>query len=164
MPKKKIAILISGNGSNLQAIIDAMQAGELPIDIRSVISNNADAYGLQRAKAAGIHTEVVNHRDYQGRQDFDLALQEAIDAHKPGLVILAGFLWLIPESLIKLFPSKIINIHPALLPKYGGKGMFGIHVHEAVKKAKEKESGITIHSIDEKYDEGRIIFQQSTSF
>ena len=106
-----VVILISGSGSNLQSIIDAMQAGELPIDIRAVISNKADVYGLERARAAGIHTEVVNHRDYNGREDFDLALQEAIDAHQPALVILAGFMRILTHDFAACSISTLPCCH-----------------------------------------------------
>lgn len=122
-----------------------------------IVSNKPVAGVLQIAKEYSIESLVISRKSFN---DSDI-LDKRLVAMQIDLIILAGFLWLIPERLIKLFPSRIINIHPALLPKYGGKGMFGSHVHEAVKKAQELESGITIHSIDEKYDEGNIIFQQS---
>ena len=117
--------------------------------------NNPQAGVIQRMEKLGIPVELFNKSTFQNESDFLALLQ----SYQPDLIVLAGFLWLIPEYLIKHYPNKIINIHPALLPKFGGKGMYGHHVHEAVLAAKEKEHGITIHFVNEKYDEGAPIFQ-----
>lgn len=149
-----VVILISGGGSNLQSIIDATQAGELPIDIRAVISNKADAYGLQRAKKAGIHTEVVNHRNYSGREDFDLALQEAIDAHQPALVILAGFMRILTHDFVEHYLGRMLNIHPALLPLFPG-----LNTHERALQDAVKEHGATVHFVTTEVDGGPLVLQ-----
>jgi phosphoribosylglycinamide formyltransferase-1 len=149
-----VVILISGSGSNLQAIIDAMQAGELPIDIRAVISNRADAYGLKRARAAGIHTEVVDHRDYQGREDFDRALQEAIDAHNPALVILAGFMRILTHEFVEHYLGRMLNIHPALLPLFPG-----LNTHERALQEGVTEHGATVHFVTTEVDGGPLVIR-----
>lgn len=149
--KTNIAIFASGSGTNAENIgnhfLDHQQ-----ICVSQILTNKADAFVLERAKKLNIPSSVFSKPDFQDSSF--LQFLESVD-----YIILAGFLWLIPEYLIKAFPNKIINIHPALLPKYGGKGMYGHHVHEAVIDAKEEESGITIHLVNEKYDEGEILFQ-----
>ncbi len=151
---KNVAIFASGEGTNAQTIIDYFKSSDR-IKIALVVSNKSTANVLNRAKNNSIPTLVIDRNSFYESNAVVEQLKEAnID-----LVVLAGFLWMIPENLIKAFPDKIINIHPALLPKFGGKGMFGINVHNAVIDAKEKESGITIHFVNEKYDEGKIIAQ-----
>ena len=151
---KKIAIFASGEGTNAQCIIDYFKKSSV-IKVALVVSNKPDANVLNRAKNEHIPTLIINRVDFYENTTTIQQLQHlTID-----LIVLAGFLWMIPGSLIKAFPDKIINIHPALLPKFGGKGMYGMHIHTAVIKAKEKESGITIHYVNEKYDEGKIISQ-----
>lgn len=149
-----VVILISGSGSNLQSIIDAMQSGNLPIDIRAVISNKADAYGLERAKAAGIHTEVVDHRDYDGREAFDRALQEAIDAHQPALVILAGFMRILTHDFVEHYLGRMLNIHPALLPLFPG-----LNTHERALQDAVKEHGATVHFVTTEVDGGPLVLR-----
>lgn len=151
-----VVILISGSGSNLQSIIDAMQSGNLPIDIRAVISNKADAYGLQRARAAGIHTEVINHRDYEGREAFDHALQEAIDTHQPALVILAGFMRILTHGFVEHYLGRMLNIHPALLPLFPG-----LNTHERALQDAVKEHGATVHFVTTEVDGGPLVLQAS---
>ena len=152
---KNIAIFASGEGTNAQNIINYFSKSE-KIKVALVISNKSTANVLNRAKAAGVQTLLINHQMfYETNQTIELLKLAKID-----FIVLAGFLWLIPESLVKAFPNKIINIHPALLPKFGGKGMYGMNVHKAVIEAKEKESGITVHFVNEKYDEGKIISQR----
>lgn len=151
-----VVILISGSGSNLQSIIDAVQAGDLPIDIRAVISNRADAYGLQRAKAAGIHTEVVNHKDYQDREAFDKALQTAIDVHKPELVVLAGFMRILSHDFVEHYSGRMLNIHPALLPLFPG-----LNTHERALQDGVKEHGATVHFVTTEVDGGPLVLQAS---
>ena len=151
---KNIAIFASGEGTNAQNIIDYFSRSE-KVKIALVLSNKSKANVLNRAKEAEVPTVIIDRKAFY---DTDQTI-EKLKSAKIDLVVLAGFLWLIPESLVKAFPNKIINIHPALLPKYGGKGMFGMNVHKAVIEAKEKESGITVHFVNEKYDEGKIIAQ-----
>ncbi len=149
---KKIAIFASGSGTNAQEIIDRFKTND-EVCVDSVFSNKQDAYVLERAQKAGISTLVFNRKEFY---ESAFVIQE-LKNRGIDLVVLAGFLWLIPEELVNIF--TIINIHPALLPKYGGKGMYGMNVHKAVVENREKESGITIHYVNEKYDEGQVIFQ-----
>lgn len=153
---KNIAIFASGEGTNAQCIIDYFKNSS-SIKIAVIISNKENANVLNRAKKEGIPTLTVNKTNFY---ENNLTIQQ-LNNYKIDLIVLAGFLWIIPESLIKTFPNKIINIHPALLPKYGGTGMYGMNVHKAVIEAKEKESGISIHYVNEKYDEGKIISQHT---
>jgi phosphoribosylglycinamide formyltransferase-1 len=149
----RLAIFASGEGTNAQSFIDFFK--EKPdIRITLVASNNPSAPVLQRAAKAGIEQLVIGREGFYKSDKYVEKIKEKAD-----FIILAGFMWKVPENLIGAFKGKMVNIHPALLPKYGGKGMYGIHVHEAVIANKEKESGITIHFVNENYDEGRIIFQ-----
>jgi len=149
---KRYAVLASGNGTTLQSIIDAIKKKKLDAEIKIVISNTSEAYALERAEEAGIKTYVL--KDYKDDQELYQVLKESdID-----LVILAGYLKLIPVNVIKDF--TIINTHPALLPsKYGGKGMYGMNVHRAIVENHEKETGVTLHFVNEEYDKGKIIAQ-----
>ena len=150
----RLAILASGNGSNSHAIIQYFR--EHPsIEVGLVLSNNANAYVLVRAKMAGIPAKSFSRDEFLHPGKVLEYLAGANITH----IVLAGFLWLIPDYLIKIYPNRIINIHPALLPKFGGKGMYGLKVHEAVRLAKEVETGITIHLVNEHYDDGRVLFQ-----
>jgi phosphoribosylglycinamide formyltransferase 1 len=151
---KKIAIFASGSGSNAANIAEFYKNNDQVV-ISYILTNNKDAYVLERAKLYQIPACVFSREDfYQTDKILNLLNQEGID-----LIVLAGFLWLVPAQLVAAFPGRIINIHPALLPQYGGKGMFGHHVHTAVVENREKKSGITIHFVNEHYDEGSIIFQ-----
>lgn len=152
---QKIAIFASGNGSNAQRIIEYFRDHK-DIRIKLIISNRSDAYVLERAKNLGVPSCVFSNKEFRDGTDLISKLSE----YKINTIVLAGFLLKIPDSVLQLFPNRIINIHPALLPKYGGKGMYGHYVHEAVLAAMEKESGITIHLVNERYDEGEIIFQK----
>lgn len=152
----KIAIFCSGSGSNAQKIIEYFQNRE-DIKIAILMSNKADAYALERAKNFNVPTWIFNRNDFYNTE----LVLEKLKKYEIDYIILAGFLWLIPENLVRNFSEKIINIHPALLPKFGGMGMFGMHVHNAVVANKEKESGITIHFVNAHYDEGNVIFQAS---
>jgi len=147
----RIAIFASGGGTNAEAIIRHFKDHPL-IKVALVLSNNPNALVLERAKKFAIPTRVFNKNEFEWVAD---TLKEYKITH----IVLAGFLWLIPTSLIKAFPNNIINIHPALLPKFGGKGMYGMKIHELVRTSNETETGITIHVINEKYDEGPILFQ-----
>jgi phosphoribosylglycinamide formyltransferase 1 len=149
-----IAIFASGSGTNAQQIIEHFINKDIA-RVKLILSNNNEAYVLERAKILNIPALVFNRNDFYQTDRITQILKE----QKIDFIVLAGFLWLIPSYLIQQFPQRIINIHPALLPKYGGKGMYGHHVHEAVIANKEKTSGITIHYVNENYDEGSIIFQ-----
>jgi phosphoribosylglycinamide formyltransferase-1 len=153
--KKKIAIFASGSGTNAEKIMSHFQkhdAGEVAL----VLSNKPDAYVLERAGKYNVPTHVFNRDQfYKSTEVLDIVIDTGVS-----LVVLAGFLWLVPPPLIRAFPDRMINIHPALLPKYGGKGMYGKYVHEAVLRNQEKESGISIHYVNEVYDEGKIIRQE----
>ena len=150
---KKIAIFASGSGSNAENIIHYF-AENKEVKFPVIICNKSDAFVHERAKKLNIPSRTFNKSEFETGEVLTLLKNENID-----LIILAGFLLKIPENIIKAYPHHIINIHPALLPKFGGKGMYGMHVHEAVVAEKETESGITIHYVNENYDEGQIIFQ-----
>jgi len=155
---KHIVIFASGSGTNAQRIAEYFSATNIARVIM-IYSNRADAYVLQRACKMDIPTVVFDRDDFY---ENDLVFDQLDNLH-PDLIVLAGFLWRVPEKIVRLFPKRIVNIHPALLPKYGGKGMYGEHVHRAVIENGEKESGITIHYVNEYYDEGAIILQAKCS-
>ena len=157
-PQVRLALFASGSGSNAEEIMKRFRHRN-DVQVVLLLSNNADAFALERAKKFGVPTRVFNRAQFRESDEVVTWLREASVTH----IVLAGFLWLIPHNLIAAFPNKIINIHPALLPKFGGKGMYGMKVHEAVKAAGEKETGITIHEVNEHYDEGKIIFQATCS-
>ncbi|MBO9673698.1 MAG: phosphoribosylglycinamide formyltransferase [Sphingobacteriaceae bacterium] len=152
--KKRIAIFASGSGSNAQKLMEHFKRSN-EIEISLVLTNNADAYVLQRADNFEIPTHIFDKNEfYKTDEVVDLLKNLDID-----FIVLAGFLWLIPKNLIHAYPGRIVNIHPAILPKFGGKGMYGDHVHHAVMAAGETEGGITIHYVNENYDEGEYIYQ-----
>jgi len=152
--KKRIAIFASGSGSNAQKIMEHFKYDDRA-EVALVLTNNPDAYVLQRADNFEVPTHIFDrHAFYQTDEVVNLLIRLQVD-----LVVLAGFLWLVPQHLLKKYPNKIINIHPALLPAYGGKGMYGDRVHQAVLDAGDEESGITIHFVNERFDEGEIIYQ-----
>ena len=153
--KKKIAIFASGSGTNAEMIMSHFQKHDTG-EVALVLSNKPDAYVLERAGKFNVPTHVFDREQfYNSTEVLDLLVDTRVS-----LVVLAGFLWLVPVPLIKAFPERMINIHPALLPNYGGKGMYGKYVHEAVLRNQEKESGISIHYVNEVYDEGKIIRQE----
>lgn len=154
MHKVRLAVFLSGNGSNAEAIFKYFEKSDA-VKTVLVLSNNPAAFGLKRAEKYNIPVRVFTKVQFRESGEVVQWLRDAGVTH----VVLAGFLWLIPEKLIKAYPQRIINIHPALLPKFGGKGMYGMKVHEAVKQSGEQVTGITIHEVDEKYDEGKIVFQ-----
>lgn len=154
----RIAILASGGGTNAEEIFKHFKHHPT-IKVVLLLSNNPQAYALVRAARQNIPTKIFTRQQWKESQDVLAWLKNANVTH----LVLAGFLWLVPEYLVNAYDSKIINIHPALLPKYGGKGMYGLKVHEAVKTAGDSETGITIHSVDNKYDEGEILFQAKCS-
>jgi len=152
--KKRIAIFASGSGSNAQKIMEHFKYHDY-VEVSLVLSNNPDAYVLQRADNFEVPTHVFDRHEFYETDEVVKLLEKL----KIDLIVLAGFLWLVPANLLRKFPNKIINIHPALLPAYGGKGMYGDRVHQAVLDAHEEESGITIHFANEHFDEGEIIYQ-----
>ncbi len=150
----KIVVLISGSGSNLQAIIDQIDAGEINAKIAAVISNRADAYGLQRARKAGITTEILEHTRFDSREAFDESLAKRIDAYQPDLIVLAGFMRILSNAFVEKYPGKIINIHPSLLPKYKG-----LHTHKRAIEAGDKQHGASVHFVIPELDAGTVIMQ-----
>ena len=155
---QKIVVFASGSGSNAEQIIQHFSS--LPnILVAKIYVNNPQAYVIERAKRHQIETKVFDRSYFLSHQGLILDLAQ----ENPDLIVLAGFLWKIPETIVKAYPNKIVNIHPALLPKFGGKGMFGMNVHRAVISSGESESGITIHYVNENYDEGAIIMQATVS-
>lgn len=159
--KLNLAVLISGSGSNLQALIDACAQDHFPAQINVVISNRPGAYGLERAERAGIPAFAIDHKDYNGREEFEAALQEKLAQYPVDLICLAGFMRILTAGFIHEWPNKIINTHPALLPKFGGEGMYGEHVHKAVLAAGETESGASIHYVIPEVDQGPVIIQRA---
>jgi phosphoribosylglycinamide formyltransferase-1 len=151
----RIAVFASGSGTNAQRITEYFRERPGFISVDLILSNRKDAFVLERAKNLGVPSVTFSRQEfYESNLIPDLLKQYAID-----YVVLAGFLWLVPDSVLKAFPDKILNIHPALLPAYGGKGMFGMRVHETVISQHDKESGITVHLVNNRYDEGNILFQ-----
>ncbi len=159
---KRIVVLVSGGGTNLQALIDSVKSGYIDNgEIVAVISNNTGAYALERAKNAGIAAQCISPKDYPSRDDFNKALLEGVSAYKPDLIVLAGFLVAIPPAMVEAFPRKIINIHPSLIPSFCGKGFYGLKPHEAVLDRGVKVTGATVHFVDEGTDTGEIILQKA---
>ena len=158
----RVCVCVSGGGTNLQAIIDAGKRGELgETEIVRVISNNPNAFALERAKNAGIEGVCVSPKDFAVRDDFHKALLEAVNEAKPDLIVLAGFLVVIPEEMIEAYRNRIINIHPSLIPSFCGTGYYGLKVHEAALARGVKVSGATVHFVDEGTDTGPIILQKA---
>ena len=159
---KKIAVLVSGGGTNLQALIDAQHAGQIVNgEIVAVISSDPTAYALQRAANAGIPGFVVARRDYSSNQAMTVALVEMLQALDIDLVVLAGFMTILTEEMVKAYPNAIINIHPALIPSFCGPGCYGLHVHEKALAYGVKLSGATVHFVSEECDGGPIILQKA---
>ncbi|MBU3823445.1 MAG: phosphoribosylglycinamide formyltransferase [Candidatus Oceanisphaera merdipullorum] len=150
----RIVVLLSGSGSNLQALIDQSVAGHLGGEIVAVLSNKADAYGLARAKAAGIATQVVANTDYADRASFDQALILAIDEYQPNLVVLAGFMRILTPDFVRHYQNRLLNIHPSLLPRYQG-----LHTHQKAIEAGDVEHGCSVHFVTEELDGGPVILQ-----
>ncbi len=150
----KLVILISGNGSNLQQFIDQIESGDLNAKIVAVISNRADAYGLERARQAGIPSITLDHTQFADRESFDRALAKEIDQYQPDLIILAGFMRILTEGFVEHFKDKLINIHPSLLPKYKG-----LHTHKRALQDKQSEHGASVHFVTAELDAGKVIVQ-----
>ena len=150
------AVLISGNGSNLQAMIDAIEKENISGKICCVLSNKENVYGLKRAERAGIPTEVISNKDFETREDFDTEMVKVLSAYKPDLIVLAGFMRILSSKFVSTFTGKILNIHPSLLPKYPG-----LNTHQRVLESSDKIHGITVHFVDESLDGGPICAQSS---
>ncbi|MDP3366035.1 MAG: phosphoribosylglycinamide formyltransferase, partial [Pseudomonas sp.] len=144
-----VVVLISGSGSNLQALIDSVAHDGNPARIAAVICNRAGAYGLERAKQAGIATELLDHKQFDGREAFDAALIQAIDAHQPDLVVLAGFMRILTPGFVQHYAGRLLNIHPSLLPKHKG-----LHTHQRAIEAGDSEPGCSVHFVTEELDGG----------
>lgn len=164
MSKAKIGVLVSGGGTNLQALIDAQTAGKLPSgEIALVIANSADAYALTRAKNAGIPTAVVLKKDCGSQEAFETALMDTLNKNGIDLIVLAGFMAILSERFTKSYPRRIINVHPSLIPSFCGKGFYGLHVHEAALAYGVKVTGATVHFVNEIPDGGEIILQKAVA-
>ena len=149
-----VVVLLSGTGSNLQALIDSTRTGDSPVRIAAVISNRSDAYGLQRARDAGIDTRSLDHKAFDGREAFDRALVELIDAFNPKLVVLAGFMRILSADFVRHYEGRLLNIHPSLLPKYKG-----MHTHQRALDAGDSEHGCSVHFVTEELDGGPLVVQ-----
>lgn len=154
----RVVVLISGNGSNLQALIDGWKAGDLPVELAAVISNRPGVKGLERAELAGIETRVLDHRRFSDREEFDAALQNEIDQFAPDLIVLAGFMRILTADLTRHYLGRMLNIHPSLLPKYQG-----LHTHERVLAAGDTEHGVTVHFVTAELDGGPAVIQARVS-
>lgn len=150
----RIVVLISGNGSNLQAIIDAIDAKQISAEVVAVVSNKADAFGLQRARSANIPTQVLSYTDFNDRQKYDQALMACIDQYQPQLIVLAGFMRILTDRFVNHYLGRMLNIHPSLLPKYKG-----LNTHQRVLETGDKEHGATVHFVTPELDSGPIVLQ-----
>ena len=158
----RIAVLVSGGGTNLQALIDAQGRGEIPDgQIAAVISSSPDAFALERAKKAGIPGYVINRKDFASNQAMTVALTRQLKELDIGLVVLAGFMYILTPELIDAYPNAILNVHPALIPSFCGEGFYGLHVHEAALAYGVKVTGATVHFVSEDCDGGPIVLQQA---
>ncbi len=158
----RIAVLVSGGGTNLQALIDAQGRGEIPDGrIAAVISSSPDAFALERAKKAGIPGYVINRKDFASNQAMTVALTQQLKELDIGLVVLAGFMYILTPELIDAYPNAILNVHPALIPSFCGEGFYGLHVHEAALAYGVKVTGATVHFVSEDCDGGPIVLQQA---
>lgn len=157
----RLAVLVSGGGTNLQALLDKMDQGKLPkVSIEVVISSKDDAYAIQRAISYGIPWTVINRKQYEDKERFDEAFYKLLRSYKIDLVVLAGFLLILPKSVVEYYNNRIINVHPSLIPAFCGKGFYGLKVHEAALKRGVKVTGATVHFVDEGTDTGPIILQK----
>lgn len=158
----RVGILAAGGGTNLQAIIDAVESGKITdVELSFVLSNKPGVRALERARAHGIKDIVVDMKSFADREDFNQKLSETIDAGNPDLIVLAGMMIMMPAELVRKYHNRIINVHPALIPAFCGKGFYGLKPHEAVLKSGVKVTGATVHFVDEVYDHGAIIMQKA---
>lgn len=159
---KRIAVLVSGGGTNLQALIDAKARGEIPEgEFAAVISSSPNAYALKRAEAAGIPSFVIDRKAYASNREMTISLTQLLKQERIDLVVLAGFLYILTEELVNAYPNAIINVHPALIPSFCGEGCYGLHVHEKALEYGVKVSGATVHFVSEECDGGPIILQKA---
>ena len=164
MDKIAVAVLVSGGGTNLQAILDAERRGELShAEVKVVVSSRADAYALERARAAGVEAVAVERRKCTSQEEFEDGIERAIKNAGAEIIVLAGFMSILSGRFTSRYPERIINVHPSLIPKFCGKGFYGLKVHEAVLAAGEKTTGATVHYVNEIPDGGRIIFQKEVA-
>lgn len=161
MPDLSITVFASGGGTNLQSLIDASEKGVFNGRISAVISNNSKAYALERARNAGIATYHISGKKFPERERFVIEILRTLENHKVNLIVLAGYMKLLPVEVVRKYRNRILNIHPALLPKYGGKGMYGMNVHRAVIESGDRISGATVHFVDEIFDHGVILIQRT---
>ena len=162
MVKTRIAVFVSGGGTNLQALMDAQSRGEIPSgEIVLVLSNSAKAYALERAKGSGIPTAVCSRKALGSQEAFEAAVQAELEAHRVDMIVLAGFLSILSADFTRRWPRRIINIHPSLIPSFCGKGYYGLHVHEAALAYGVKVTGATVHYVNEIPDGGQIILQKA---
>lgn len=157
----KIGALVSGGGTNLQAILDAIDKGDIDAEVTAVVSSKEGAYALERASARGIETAVMRKKDYESPKDYDIALADFFKKRNVDLIVYAGFMLILGPDFVNQFENRMINIHPALIPSFCGKGYYGLHVHEAVLKAGVKVTGATVHFVTAECDAGPIILQKS---
>ena len=161
---KRIAVLVSGGGTNLQALIDAKAAGKIPEgEFAAVVASSPDVYALQRAEKAGIPTYVINRKDYGSNQELTIALTALLQEQKIDLIVLAGFMYILTGELVNAYPNAILNVHPALIPSFCGEGCYGLHVHEKALAYGVKVSGATVHFVSEECDGGPIILQKAVN-
>jgi phosphoribosylglycinamide formyltransferase 1 len=156
-----LAVFASGGGTNLQALIDASKTWQLGARVAAVISNNSNAFALERARSEGIPAYHISGKLFPDQEQLVTSFHEILRGNSINLIVLAGYMRLLPNPIIRLYRNRIINIHPALLPKYGGKGMYGLNVHKAVIENGDKVSGATVHFVDELYDHGSILIQRT---
>ncbi|MFA7326600.1 MAG: phosphoribosylglycinamide formyltransferase [Candidatus Kapaibacterium sp.] len=161
MKKMNIAFFASHGGSNFQSIVENIQSGNINANAALLISNNSDCFAFERAENLGVPYKHISSALFANSQEFQNALLALLDDYKIDLIVLAGYMRKIPPSMIQKYKNRILNIHPALLPKYGGQGMYGMNVHNAVHEAGDAVSGATVHIVSEEYDEGRILKQES---
>lgn len=160
---KHIVVFASGSGTNFQALIDAAASGRIPAKIKGLISNKSGITAITRAKKNGIEYTVLEPLDFESRQSYEEALLKQLESWETDLIVLAGYMIKIPSSVINTYRGRIINIHPSLLPKYGGKGYYGLNVHRAVIENEEPVSGCTVHLVNEEYDKGPILAQEEVA-
>ncbi|MBN2731070.1 MAG: phosphoribosylglycinamide formyltransferase [Balneolaceae bacterium] len=158
---KHIVFFASGSGTNFQAVIDAIEAGEINARITGLISNKPDIGAIERAQKHGIPTKIMAPPSFSNQEEYEKVMLKKLKQWQPDLIVLAGYLLKIPAVVIRAYPDMIINIHPSLLPKYGGKGFYGLKVHEAVINAGETETGCSVHVVTENYDEGPVIARRT---
>ncbi|MCJ7508389.1 MAG: phosphoribosylglycinamide formyltransferase [candidate division Zixibacteria bacterium] len=161
MRKLKLLVLASGGGTNLQAIIDSIEQGKLNAEIVAVVSNNSNAFALERARQHNIKAIHLSHKMFATSEEFDEKLLSILKENEIDMIVLAGYMKMLSPTIVRAYKNRILNIHPALLPSFGGPGMYGMHVHEAVINSGAKVTGVTVHLVDEVYDHGAIILQEA---